>query len=977
MAARNEHGTPSALTVLEVAEGLRWTDPALGASLAEHVRRVSGDDPAVRAAADRSVLRSLVESDRYADVVERGVPLLAEARGRGDRDDGAAVLVDLAVSATELGDAGLARRLLDRLGPLDELPARVGAGACVARAEAFATDGDVPATDAAAAAAGPVLFRVPRQEAAVLRARVALARGVARRRAGDVDGALTTLAAAVSADPAGDVDGGRRSMAAAAEETELLVEAGRHDEARDRARRVLTEGSHGPHVARAVGRIRLASLAAPGSGSREAATVAEELEAAGWTAEAARAWELVSSLAETEGDLGRALAALRRGHGLTSTGRDAGARALRTLAAVADGADPLAAGPVAADDGSAAPTSERERGVRGGRRRRPEPTDAEPFPTTGPAPTGVDLIGIDVPVGRNGTTPAVGTTADGASRAWSVDAPEVSEPQGTPEPPAVVGTAAVQPRDLDDVGAGDAGVVPDPGPSRSTRDELAELLASLTRSMDSSRASASAMGLEPAPAMGVEPTPTSGDGRQEPDLAPRSRHSAPATSSTPTPAQEPTSSRPTFDAFSTAPLSRPGSSDGNGVAAPVAPLPEDRFAPPDDGAAADRPWAGSALDDAPASVSSLVDALGDPLGDSSAGSTADPSSSPSREDTAASRPTSVDAGEELALANGRSGTDEPTGSGGRAPADAVAARNGAVEPDRDTAADPGATVPDLAENRGPERATGAAESTAGPSEGDAGSGSRMPVDPSPSSGADETPGAPTGGTARPRERARESVESVESVEPAGERDASTVPGTGRRPDERAGPQTEVAGTESRARAKVPSPEPRDRRQMPSGTTSAAGRPAARALGEYEEDLALTLATVLGEYHLPDVPMPPRRENVGSAQPPRASAGSVGSAGSSSGSDVSVPSARRHTSGSMPVPGDQRRAALPESGSNGARGGAPEDARRDAAGANGRGRPPESGAKLADLLAEAMDAFRHVGPETQEGSRGPGVGSRRA
>jgi hypothetical protein len=141
----------------------------------------------------------------------------------------------------------------------------------------------------------------------------------------------------------------------------------------------------------------------------------------------------------------------------------------------------------------------------------------------------------------------------------------------------------------------------------------------------------------------------------------------------------------------------------------------------------------------------------------------------------------------------------------------------------------------------------------------------------------------------------------------------------------------------------------------------------RPVDEYDEELALTLATVLGEYHLPDVPMPPRRDGRRATTPEPTGAGAAG--------EVSVPSARRHTSGSMPVPGEPRRATRAEP---------PVDPASPVAGAQGRdgssagrGRPPESGARLADLLAEAMDAFRHVGPDAQDGARGPGVGSRRA
>ncbi|WP_433802327.1 hypothetical protein [Actinomycetospora sp. CA-084318] len=977
MAARNEHGAPSALTVLEVAEGLRWTAPALGASLAEHVRRVAGDDPAVRAAADRSVLRSLVESDRHEEVVERGVPLLAEARDRGDRDDGAAVLVDLAVAATELGDPGLARRLLDRLGPLDELPARVGAAACAARAEACAAEGDVAATDAAADDATPVLFRVPQPEAAVLRARVALARGIARRRAGDVDGALATLAAAVSADPAGDADGGRRSMAAAAEETELLVETGRHDEARERARRVLPDGSPGPHVAHAVGRIRLASLAASGGGVQQATSIAEELEAAGRTAGAARAWELVAGLAEADGDLGRALAALRRGHGLASTARDANGRALRALAGVADGADLLAVGGPTADNGSdAVPT--RGNGVRGGRRRRPDPTDAQPFPTTSPAPSGIAPAAEEGRAVRNGTTAVVGTSVDDT---WARTGTSPRS-AGTPVPDAVgpVGPDHGHPVD-GSAGNGTTGAT-DGEPSRSTRDELAELLASLTRSMDSTRASASAMGLEPAPALGAEPVGDTGTPVPEPDPVQHSRHSAlalPPPGALGSTVSEPSASRPTFDAFSTAPRNQPGAADGHESTVPVAPLPDDRFAPAEVGATADRAWTRTADSAAPASVSSLLDPFADPLGDTSRESPERSSGTARTEDAAAPRATTNGVEQDLPLLSGWVGFD---GSASPDAARGDESRKEPTEPGRDGAGDSGVAAPEAVRDGLPEERSAEPSRSPFASGADSGSGSEparaVPSGSDDPSGPHDSSGRRTGdadesretGAAIPRGRVDRAAEIGERTS-AGTSSGSAR-STGRRRDET---PTRDAGRGTPSRSPSPSPEPRDRRDAPQSPSSSVGSTPTRPTDEYEEDLALTLATVLGEYHLPDVPMPPRRDGVRPAQSPRPPDGAapVG--------DVAVPSARRHTSGSMPVPADQRWAPRPEGSTGRPGGGAPDDARRDGAGAgagaNGRGRPPESGAKLADLLAEAMDAFRHVGPEPQEGSRGPGVGSRRA
>jgi hypothetical protein len=109
------------------------------------------------------------------------------------------------------------------------------------------------------------------------------------------------------------------------------------------------------------------------------------------------------------------------------------------------------------------------------------------------------------------------------------------------------------------------------------------------------------------------------------------------------------------------------------------------------------------------------------------------------------------------------------------------------------------------------------------------------------------------------------------------------------------------------------------------------------LEDLDDELPLTLAGLLAEYHLPDVPAPPYRNGT-----PR--------------SDVAVPSARRHLSGSMPVPAaDPRFAARPAEGPDRTRPGATDGATQ------GPPRKAENGARLADLLAEAMDAFRHTGP----------------
>lgn len=922
MAARREHGAPSALTVLEVAEGLRWTDPALGASLAEHVRRLAGDDPTIRAAADRSLIRSLAESDRHEDVVDRGVPLLTEARARGDRDDGAEVLVELAGAATGLGDAPLARRLLDRLGPVADLPARVAAAASVARAEACAADGDVTGTDAAGDAATPVLFRVPQPDATVVRARVALARGIARRRAGDVAGALVALDDAVSDDPSGDVDGGRRSLQALAERTEVLVEAGRRDEARDRARDLLPDGSPGPHVAGAVARIRLA-LAAAEDGARSATPVAEHLEAGGRLREAARAWELVAGLAETEGDLGRALSSLRRAHSLGSQARDTGDRALRTLAALADGMDPLATAPSAPETGTVGsdgtgPTRRRER-------RHGSSADVPTTPSEQLLPVG------GVPAAEPDHGAEEEALLPPAPAAVAPETPPSSEAADVPPTPAPVGAGGS-------------------GRGSSTRDELAELLASLTRSVDSSRA---AIGLDSASRDGGEPAAPEGDG----EPVRRSRHSASA-APTAHPGAEPSASRPTFDAFSTAPVRRASEpADDPAVLPEVAPLPDDRFAPAEDGVGALAPTERTSTGDAaPPSVSSLIDPLADPL----------PVPEPAVLPTGDEGPSTTTPDDGGSTATGWPGSllSDVEDLAARVTPDPVPTRTAGTSVERTPsgaeATDTARARPDGAEANVQAPVGSASTEPAPPATDDRVDGVVPPTTSTPSSVAGSSWGAPA------------SNGSLDGTPAVGARDAVEPDRVERRPSDRgSAAPTRRPAPEERPAAGSTGPRDgardldRDGGRPERDRPSAARGPGGRSGDEYEEELALTLATVLGEYHLPDVPMPPRRDRA-RPEPPAAPPPAT---------DVAVPSARRHTSGSMPVPGEQRWAPRPEASAP-----RPE---RDAEGAprvgpnGGRGRPPESGARLADLLAEAMDAFRHVGPEAQDGARGPGVGSRRA
>ena len=101
MAPPAQNGALSARTVLEVADGLRWSDPRLGASLAEHAVRLAGDDAAVRTAAERSVIRSLAEVDRFDEVVSRATPLVEEVAVNRDRDGLAGAPMDGFIDGAE------------------------------------------------------------------------------------------------------------------------------------------------------------------------------------------------------------------------------------------------------------------------------------------------------------------------------------------------------------------------------------------------------------------------------------------------------------------------------------------------------------------------------------------------------------------------------------------------------------------------------------------------------------------------------------------------------------------------------------------------------------------------------------------------------------------------------------------------------------------------------------------------------------
>jgi hypothetical protein len=393
-------GALSARTVLEVADGLRWSDPRLGRSLAEHALRLAGDDAGTRAAAQRCVIRSLAEVDRFEDIVSWATPLLEDAAVRQDRDDLAGLLVELAVAALGFGDGAVAARLVEPVHRAEDLSDGTTVHAALVRAQVAGATGDVAAADRAAQDAEASLGRTAEPEAGLVRRDLTRARAAARSRSGDPTSALRIVSGVVSADPAGDPDGGRRSLLAAADQVDLLIDLGRPDEALERGRAALPEGA-APPVVRPAARIRLAlaervHLARGGHDEARALarSAGEQLEDAGHDAVAARAWEVVASAAERGNDLGAALAAVRHGHELESRSRDRRDPALRALATLAASAPELPARP-------APPTPE-------------TPTPETPTPET-PAPE----------------TPAPESSAPESS------APEPATPEPTaPEPTA-------------------------------------------------------------------------------------------------------------------------------------------------------------------------------------------------------------------------------------------------------------------------------------------------------------------------------------------------------------------------------------------------------------------------------------------------------------------------------------------------------------------------------------------------------------
>ncbi len=365
-------GALSARTVLEVADGLRWSDPRLGLSLAEHAVCLAGDDAAARAAAQRCVIRSLAEVDRFEDVVSRATPLLEDAVVRKSRDDLAGLLVELAGAAIGFGDDAVAARLVAPVGPDEELPTRTTVLAALVRAQLAGATGDVAGADRAAQEAEAALGRTAEPEAGLARRDLARARAAARSRSGDPAAALAIVSDLVSADPGADPDGGRRSLLAAADQVDALLDLGRPDEALERGRAALPRSAAPPLVCPAA-RVRLAlaervhlARGAHDEARSLARAAAEQLEDAGHDAAAARAWEVVAAAAERGGELAAALTAVRHGHALETRSRDRRDPAVRALATLAASAPELPARP--APPPPTPPPA-------------PEPTPPEPVPT--------------------------------------------------------------------------------------------------------------------------------------------------------------------------------------------------------------------------------------------------------------------------------------------------------------------------------------------------------------------------------------------------------------------------------------------------------------------------------------------------------------------------------------------------------------------------------------------------------------------
>lgn len=326
------HGL-SASAILEVAEGLRWTDPALSVALAEHVARSAGDDSAARSAAERSAVLALGQSDRAAALILRAVPHLRAAERDGRSADVAVLRCELALAAVRCEEVDAAEALLEPLAAGQVLPAAVRADALVAWAAARAMRGDVPGVDAAARQVED-LVGTPTGD--VRRVAVQRSRARARRVAGDATDALAVLRNATMGELG--VDGGREPAMLVADRVELLAELGRGDEAREVGESSLAATPQAT-TALAVGRVRCALarlVSLPAGDVDTAARLAREAEtdllARGHEAQAAEAIEVLAEVAAQRGESRHALEELRRAHAHATAAREETTRAQIALA---------------------------------------------------------------------------------------------------------------------------------------------------------------------------------------------------------------------------------------------------------------------------------------------------------------------------------------------------------------------------------------------------------------------------------------------------------------------------------------------------------------------------------------------------------------------------------------------------------------------------------------------------------------------
>ena len=322
----------SVSAILEVAEGLRWTDPQLSVALAEHAARAAAGDAGVRSAAERSAVLALGRSDRAAELVLRALPHLREAERDGRAADAAVLRCELARAAVRCGDPDAAEALLEPLAGGRVLPPTARADALIAWGAARAARGDVAGVDAATRQVQEIVGKPGDARGTAIQR----SRAEARRVAGDAAGALEVLRAVA---PEGDgADGGREAAMVAADHVEVLVELGRLDEAREVARPALAFAS-GATTALALGRLRCVlarrvhlaagDLDTAESLAREAET---DLTAAGHEAQVAEAVEVLADVAGRRGETGRAVEELRRAQEHATAAREETTRARIALA---------------------------------------------------------------------------------------------------------------------------------------------------------------------------------------------------------------------------------------------------------------------------------------------------------------------------------------------------------------------------------------------------------------------------------------------------------------------------------------------------------------------------------------------------------------------------------------------------------------------------------------------------------------------